>query len=175
MPGQYLDRETGLHYNTFRFYDPDIGRFTQPDPIGLAGGLNLYQYAPTPATWIDPLGLEVCRLNKEDMAKLDKTKPTNMVRPHRHHIVREYAPRNWKQENRDYILNAQAIMKKHKIDLNTDLRNFTWAENGRGTHSVASARKVYERLQEVDAKGTPAVERALAELGEVFRRGPINK
>ncbi len=55
--GQYLDRETGLHYNTFRFYDPDIGRFTTPDPIGLAGGLNLYTYAPNPLTWIDPFGL----------------------------------------------------------------------------------------------------------------------
>ncbi|PIT14842.1 RHS repeat domain-containing protein [Snodgrassella alvi] len=55
--GQYLDRETGLHYNTFRYYDPDIGRFTQPDPIGLAGGLNLYQYAPNGLTWIDPWGL----------------------------------------------------------------------------------------------------------------------
>ncbi|PIT55937.1 hypothetical protein BHC44_01435 [Snodgrassella alvi] len=54
--GQYLDRETGLHYNTFRYYDPDIGRFTQPDPIGLAGGFNLYQYAPNGLTWIDPLG-----------------------------------------------------------------------------------------------------------------------
>ncbi|WP_275558591.1 RHS repeat-associated core domain-containing protein, partial [Pseudomonas sp. 2(2015)] len=56
--GQYLDRETGLHYNTFRFYDPDIGRFTQPDPIGLLGGSNLYQYAQNPVRWIDPLGLE---------------------------------------------------------------------------------------------------------------------
>ncbi|WP_218965127.1 RHS repeat domain-containing protein, partial [Snodgrassella alvi] len=55
--GQYLDRETGLHYNTFRYYDPDIGRFTQPDPIGLAGGLNLYQYAPNGLTWVDPWGL----------------------------------------------------------------------------------------------------------------------
>ena len=54
--GQYLDRETGLHYNTFRYYDPDIGRFTQPDPIGLAGGFNLYQYAPNGLTWIDPWG-----------------------------------------------------------------------------------------------------------------------
>ncbi|MGC5704391.1 RHS domain-containing protein [Pseudomonas sp. NFXW11] len=54
--GQYLDRETGLHFNTFRFYDPDIGRFTTPDPIGLAGGLNLYQYAVNPIGWIDPLG-----------------------------------------------------------------------------------------------------------------------
>ncbi|OCG58052.1 hypothetical protein A9G40_10780 [Gilliamella sp. Nev3-1] len=54
--GQYLDRETGLHYNTFRYYDPDIGRFTQPDPIGLAGGFNLYQYAPNGLTWVDPWG-----------------------------------------------------------------------------------------------------------------------
>ena len=55
--GQYFDRETGLNYNTFRFYDPYIGRFTTPDPIGLAGGINLYQYAKNPVGYIDPLGL----------------------------------------------------------------------------------------------------------------------
>ncbi|WP_408588576.1 RHS repeat-associated core domain-containing protein [Paraburkholderia bannensis] len=55
--GQYLDRETGLHYNTFRFYDPDVGRFINQDPIGLNGGLNLYQYAPNPVLWVDPWGL----------------------------------------------------------------------------------------------------------------------
>jgi RHS repeat-associated protein len=59
--GQYLDRETGLHYNTFRYYDPDIGRFTQPDPIGLMGGLNIYQYAPNPLAWVDPWGWTPCR------------------------------------------------------------------------------------------------------------------
>ncbi|MCO7520894.1 MULTISPECIES: RHS repeat-associated core domain-containing protein [unclassified Pseudomonas] len=61
LQGQYLDRETGLHYNTFRYYDPDIGRFTQPDPIGLRGGLNLYRYAANALTWIDPLGLACYR------------------------------------------------------------------------------------------------------------------
>ncbi|ODC04976.1 hypothetical protein BFW38_16980 [Terasakiispira papahanaumokuakeensis] len=55
--GQYHDRETGLHYNRFRYYDPRIGRFTTQDPIGLMGGENLYQYAPNPTGWIDPLGL----------------------------------------------------------------------------------------------------------------------
>ncbi|ENP9920095.1 RHS repeat protein, partial [Shigella flexneri] len=38
--GQYLDRETGLHYNLHRYYDPDVGRFMVTDPIGLRGGLN---------------------------------------------------------------------------------------------------------------------------------------
>ncbi|PIT60666.1 RHS repeat domain-containing protein [Snodgrassella alvi] len=65
--GQYLDRETGLHYNTFRYYDPDIGRFTQPDPIGLLGGLNLYQYAPNGLTWIDPWGLTTEKLNPNEI------------------------------------------------------------------------------------------------------------
>ncbi|HDS1048641.1 TPA: RHS domain-containing protein [Pseudomonas putida] len=55
--GQYLDRETGLHYNLFRFYDSHVGRFTQPDPISLNGGINLYQYGPNTIGWIDPLGL----------------------------------------------------------------------------------------------------------------------
>ena len=55
--GQYCDAETGLHYNRFRYYDPQIGRFTTQDPISLAGGINLYQYAPNPVQWVDPLGL----------------------------------------------------------------------------------------------------------------------
>ncbi|MHA0917724.1 RHS repeat-associated core domain-containing protein [Kosakonia cowanii] len=55
--GQYLDRETGLHYNTFRYYDPAGGCYTQMDPIGLAGGLNTYTYVVDPLVWVDPLGL----------------------------------------------------------------------------------------------------------------------
>ncbi|WP_332835487.1 RHS repeat-associated core domain-containing protein [Snodgrassella alvi] len=65
--GQYLDRETGLHYNTFRYYDPGIGRFTQPDPIGLGGGYNLYQYAPNALIWIDPWGW--CKSSKKASKK----------------------------------------------------------------------------------------------------------
>ncbi|WP_311538885.1 RHS repeat domain-containing protein [Weeksella virosa] len=54
--GQYYDAETSLHYNTFRYYDPELGRFISQDPIGLMGGINLYQYAPNPVEWVDPLG-----------------------------------------------------------------------------------------------------------------------
>lgn len=36
-------------------------RFISQDPIGLAGGLNLYQHAPTSLNWIDPLGLTKCK------------------------------------------------------------------------------------------------------------------
>jgi RHS repeat-associated protein len=57
FPGQYFDRESGLHYNSNRYYDPQIGRFITQDPIGIFGGINFYRYAPNPVNWIDPLGL----------------------------------------------------------------------------------------------------------------------
>ncbi|WP_459474536.1 RHS repeat domain-containing protein, partial [Erwinia amylovora] len=67
--GQYADSETGLHYNLFRYYEPDVGRFTTQDPVGLAGGLNLYAYAPNPYGWVDPLGLAKCGNNEKSSYK----------------------------------------------------------------------------------------------------------
>ena len=58
LQNQYYDEETGLHYNFFRYYDPEIGRFTQQDPIKLTGGESLYAYAPNVQKWIDFSGLE---------------------------------------------------------------------------------------------------------------------
>ena len=58
MAGQYFDAETGLHYNYHRYYDPKIGRYLTPDPIGLAGGINPFVYANlNPINLIDPYGL----------------------------------------------------------------------------------------------------------------------
>ena len=42
LQNQYCDRETGLHYNFFRYYKPEAGRFVNQDPIGPSGGDNLY-------------------------------------------------------------------------------------------------------------------------------------
>jgi RHS repeat-associated protein len=55
--GQYFDKETGLHYNRFRYYDPHMARYISKDPIGLEGGINTSAYVADPTQWVDPLGL----------------------------------------------------------------------------------------------------------------------
>jgi RHS repeat-associated protein len=58
FPGQYFLLEAGLHYNWYRHYDPTLGRYTQPDPLGFVDGPSLYAYARSaPAMRIDPRGL----------------------------------------------------------------------------------------------------------------------
>ncbi|NUU69047.1 type IV secretion protein Rhs, partial [Enterobacteriaceae bacterium BIT-l23] len=81
--GQYADSETGLHYNLFRYYDPGVGRFTTQDPIGLNGGLNLYQYAPNPLGWVDPLGLsgENIFIHYTDKAGFDSIMKSGVLEP----------------------------------------------------------------------------------------------
>ena len=57
FPGQYYDGETGLHYNYFRYYDPEVGRYITSDPIGLDGGLNSYVYVVSnPVLYMDVFG-----------------------------------------------------------------------------------------------------------------------
>ena len=57
FPGQYFDAETNNHYNYFRDYNPETGRYIESDPIGLEGGLNTFGYVEaTPLTKSDPEG-----------------------------------------------------------------------------------------------------------------------
>src|SRR5262245_6663316 len=55
--GFLWDGDTGLYYNFLRYYDPELGRYSTQDPIGLLGGFNPYGYSQNPLNLIDPLGL----------------------------------------------------------------------------------------------------------------------
>ncbi|MDD3020688.1 MAG: hypothetical protein PHX61_06875 [Alphaproteobacteria bacterium] len=57
MAGQYYDAESGLFYNWNRYYNPVIGRYISSDPIGIAGGLNTFNYVDqSPVMYSDPTG-----------------------------------------------------------------------------------------------------------------------
>ena len=66
---------TALQY--FRYYDPDTGRFTQSDLIGLLGDINLYQYAPNALLQIDPWGLN--KLWIKNCNSNGRKKPFNLL------------------------------------------------------------------------------------------------
>jgi RHS repeat-associated protein len=55
--GQYEDVETGLYYNRFRYYDPEVGSYISQDPARVIGGIKLYAYVANPSSWIDEFGL----------------------------------------------------------------------------------------------------------------------
>ena len=73
--GQYFDAETGLHYNFHRYYDPETGRYISADPIGLAGGNNLFAYVQNdPVNFVDPWGLEMQDFFRDGIVPLNDNK-----------------------------------------------------------------------------------------------------
>ena len=61
--GQYADVETGLYYNRFRYYSPELGNYISQDPIRMAGNNpTLYGYVKDSNSWIDVWGLDIIRL-----------------------------------------------------------------------------------------------------------------
>ncbi|MCH4257326.1 MAG: RHS domain-containing protein [Proteus vulgaris] len=68
--GQYEDKESGLYYNRFRYYDKDTGQYISPDPIGLLGGFNPYGYVYCPTGWVDPFGLAGCPIREINGTKI---------------------------------------------------------------------------------------------------------
>ncbi|WP_152513862.1 RHS repeat-associated core domain-containing protein, partial [Treponema pedis] len=69
---QYFDSETDLCYNRFRYYEPNAGAYISQDPIGLAGGLNVYAYVHDSNSWVDIFGLD-CTI-KEDLENKNNPK-----------------------------------------------------------------------------------------------------
>jgi RHS repeat-associated protein len=114
--GQWFDHESGLHYNRYRYYDPTNARYISPDPIGLAGGTNLYAYVQNPVSWIDPFGLSDSKCkDDDDLPALDRSGKVHGDLPE---------PQDLSKYSRDELEQLQAELRQSvaaRIQANTDL------------------------------------------------------
>lgn len=109
--GQYADHETGLYYNGYRYYDPAIGRYTTPDPLGLAGGENQYAYVnQQPNQYFDPQGLLLFAFDGTGNTDTNEN-PSNVEK-----FMDAYASKGqfdvtqilWKNQEKKFTSNAEA-------------------------------------------------------------------
>ncbi|WP_317167609.1 RHS repeat-associated core domain-containing protein [Chryseobacterium sp. c4a] len=85
--GQYVDAETGLAYNRFRYYDNEAGNISQ-DPIGLDGGFEFYNYVHDSNSWLDIFGLSGYLLGKNlDKAGQAVTFGNRSTDWNTHHVI----------------------------------------------------------------------------------------
>ena len=77
--GQVWIEEIGLYYYKARFYDPQIKRFLNPDPIGYADGMNIYAYVHgDPINGTDPTGLTECDPDEDCVVATEtRTRPNS--------------------------------------------------------------------------------------------------
>lgn len=96
FPGQYHDRETGLHYNFHRYYDPATARYLSPDPLGFGPAANNYTYVVNPMVVCDPFGLAGYR-GADGRYAVDPSLPSNSE------AGRHQYPSSYRESTHDYM------------------------------------------------------------------------
>lgn len=112
--GQYVDEESGLYYNRFRYYEPRIGSYMSQDPIGLKSGiLAIYRYVNSTNIALDILGLSHAYKLKKAMENAYRPVAAGQTP---HHIVQL-------NRNNEYVNRSKAVLERCHIGIND-------AENG---------------------------------------------
>ena len=183
--GQYFDEETGLHYNRFRYFDPDLGMFTTRDPIGLMGGTNVFAYAPNPTGWIDPFGLSSSAAELAANMNVDVNRGNLKPGQTAHHIVQENKSNIYTERSKQILTDAGIDHKTHSANGATlwgtgpnqvnqlgHPGKGTPAYHGGHVHAQHSDQRIMRLLERAEASGKPnAVQTTLRSIGEKMEGG----
>ena len=84
LMGQYADEETGLSGTRYRWFDPEVGRWLTPDPLGVEGGWELFGFDGCPTGDVDALGLSAKHAKKNVGVKHNNRKDAKEAAAHAH-------------------------------------------------------------------------------------------
>ena len=149
--GQYADVETGLYYNRFRYYSPELGNYISQDPIRMAGNNpTLYGYVKDTNSWLDPFGLD-CSKNakrlRENMAKEGRVVGAGEAAGH---IVASGGSKKHFTPSAE----SRSLLEKYNIDINDAANGIPIGHpNPHGfMHTQSFHSYVKERLYSVEKK-----------------------
>ena len=170
--GQYLDEESGLHYNRYRYYSPKQQRFINQDPIGLVGGINHYQYAPNPVNWVDPFGLS-CKEGKPNFyvgpAGPESTLPSTAYR----HMDSSFA--DLTIEKMSAPLSYFGFTLFDEAEKARDAFQIFYEEGNANSWSDARLRGKFDTLQLYDSSGKPNVKVPMEDGGNGSNPEPFTR
>ena len=102
--GYRYDNETRLYHTPHRAYNPETGRWMQPDPIGYADSWNLYEYVMgNPVMYFDPLGLSGQKDCDFPQEPIQTAWPTGPVNPSMDTVRNPNAPLNYSNQGQGPI------------------------------------------------------------------------
>ena len=175
FPGHYHDPETNLHYNRFRYYHPELGRYIEADPLGIEGGINLFAYVDNPLIDVDLDGLKkscppkVKPTKKPPKGKSSKKPPPKKPKPRKtssnaRKLRRNMGKRITKKQEAHHIVPSthpraapgRGVLKRVGIGVNDDANGSPLAKgkhHGKGLHSHKKIDKVNAALKKAERDG----------------------
>ncbi|WP_415668749.1 AHH domain-containing protein, partial [Xenorhabdus nematophila] len=170
--GQWLDAESGLVYNRFRYFSPEASVYLTPDPLGLLGGTNPYSYVHNPTGWIDPLGLVGCstKLGKNMMENMGLSRSAKWSGYQAHHVIPKELANHpaLKKINYDIDVAANGIFLR-KADNGVS----AMARHQGNHHGYTDA--VRNALDRIDLKQSKeAISKQVANIQDIAKKGMMD-